>query len=207
MNNYFQRRREKPTFFNDLEAIRVIELGLPEENAVLEFLYRTTSTSLCPYILSNHGSRDDAEDVLQDAIIIFYEKVKSQDFRLQTTIAGYIYAVGRYMWLNTLRKRKLEILVSDRSLGDVEVPTLEIEVYKTNVPEYTQMLLDKLHNGCKKILIDSIYKKIPMKEIAKTYGLKNEQIARNKKYKCLKSLRNIIEKSPYFSRLLTEIDS
>ena len=52
----------------------------------------------------------DTGDVFQGAIIIFYKKGKSKKFRLQTTIAGYIYTVGHYMWLNKLRKRKLEVL-------------------------------------------------------------------------------------------------
>ena len=44
-----------------------------------------------------------------------------------------------------------------------------------------------------------------MQEIALLNDLKNEQVARNKKSKCLKKLRSIIEATPYFKNALKHI--
>ncbi len=204
MNAYFSKRKIKKASYSDLEILNAIRNTL-EEDRVLEFLYASVKNSLYPFILSNNGSTDDADDVLQDAIIVFYEKVKSKEFRLQTTIAGYIFTVGKYIWLNKLKKQKKETPLSNENIEDIGIAHIDIEQYAIDISEYTKAILDSMQEGCKKILIDSIYKKMSMNEIAIKYGFKNEQVARNKKHKCLKSLRINIEKSSYFSKILKEI--
>lgn len=204
MNIYFSKRRIKKASYSDLEILNAIKEAL-DEDSVLEFLYVSVKDSLFPFILSNNGTADDADDILQDAIIVFYEKAKSQEFRLQTTIVGYIYTVGKYIWLNKLKKQKKKVPLSNENIEDIDISYLDIESHSIDISEFTKTILGTMKEGCRKILIDSIYKKMSMKEIAMEYGLKNEQIARNKKHKCLKSLRVIIEKSSYFSRILKEI--
>ncbi len=205
MKNYFLKKRVTRDSFSDQEVLDVLVGSLVEEDDVLKFLYATVKRSLFPFVRSNQGTLDDANDILQDAIIVFYEKVKSREFRLQTTISGYIYTVGKYMWLNRLKILSKETSFSDKEIDNMEAVSVNVDMCENNLSTYTEMLLEKMRKGCKQILIDSIYKKMSMKEIATAYGLKSDQIARNKKHKCLKNLRTMIENSPYYLSILNEI--
>ena len=55
---------------------------------------------------------------------------------------------------------------------------------------------------CKYILIESIYHNRPMKEIALEGNFSNEQIVRNKKYKCLKKLRELMVARPGLLKII-----
>ena len=57
-------------------------------------------------ILSKGGSKEDAKDVFQEALIIFYEKVCNTEFKLTSAIGTYLYSVCRFLWKDELIKRK-----------------------------------------------------------------------------------------------------
>lgn len=46
-------------------------------------------------ILSNGGSKSDAEDLFQEALIIFYEKVQQSNFELRSSISTYLQILRR----------------------------------------------------------------------------------------------------------------
>ncbi len=148
-----------------------------------------------------------ADDILQDAIIVWYEKVKNQKFELQTTISGYIYTVGKYIWYNRQRKNKRIVpnALQEAMMKEEGFTEEDFELFHVDKTNLVEQLLEEVGTSCKKILIESIYMKNSMQEIAISNNLKNEQVARNKKSKCLQKLRKIIEASPYFKNVLKHL--
>lgn len=63
-------------------------------------------------------------------------------------------------------------------------------------------VLNLLGESCKKILIESIYHNASMKEIAESGNFSSEQIVRNKKYKCIKKLKELIAERPSLMKIL-----
>jgi DNA-directed RNA polymerase specialized sigma subunit len=57
-------------------------------------------------------------------------------------------------------------------------------------------LLERMGETCKQILTLFYYDDLSMKEILKQVNYENEQVLRNKKYKCLKELTSTIQQSP-----------
>ncbi len=174
------------------------------EFQVLKYLYATVDVPLRDFIIANNGDNSIADDILQDAIIVWYEKVKNQEFKLQTTITGYIYTVGKYIWYNKLRKEK-KIVQGEVALNETDIIEEDFELFQIDKTSFVEELLEEIGAPCKKILIESIYMKNSMQEIAVLNNLKNEQVARNKKSKCLKKLRSIIAATPYFKNALKHI--
>ena len=174
----------------------------------MKYLYAAIDASLRKFILSNGGDNATADHIIQDAIIVCYEKIKNQEFRLQTTITGYIYTVGKYMWYNKQRKEKriLKNVSQDTDYNDTHIIEEDFELFDVDKTKLVNELLEHVGPSCKKILIESIYMKKAMQEIAVSNDLKNEQVARNKKSKCLKKLRKIIEASSYFSSVIKHIE-
>ena len=71
----------------------------------------------------------------------------------------------------------------------------------------TQLMnvVDSLGDGCKKILLAFYFDNLAMKDILKTTDYENEQVVRNKKYKCLKQLEQMIARQPNLAKNLQSI--
>ena len=158
------------------------------------------------FILNNGGTTADADDVIQDAIIICYEKIKNEEFKLQTTVIGYIYVVGKYTWYNKQRRERKFLRSPLDIVSEENIEEIEFELFNIEKTVIVEELLEQIGASCKKILIESIYKKIPMREIAMLNNLKNEQVARNKKSKCLQGLRKVVSNSTYFKKVFKYIE-
>ena len=58
------------------------------------------------------------------------------------------------------------------------------------------VLFDSLGVGCKQVLTLFYYENLSAKEIVERTGYENEQNVRNRKYKCLKELTDLVQSSP-----------
>ena len=56
-------------------------------------------------ITTRGGSKQDARDVFQDALLIFCKKVWEGNFKLTSKIDTYLYSVCYNIWRNELEKR------------------------------------------------------------------------------------------------------
>lgn len=63
-------------------------------------------------------------------------------------------------------------------------------------------ILDALGDQCRKILVESIYYNVSMKEIAAQENYSSEQVVRNKKYKCIQKLKALLAENPALINIL-----
>ena len=66
-------------------------------------------------------------------------------------------------------------------------------------------LMDELGETCKRILLMFYYEDLSMKEMLQQLNYENEQIVRNKKYKCLKQLEKMISDNPSLKQTLKNL--
>jgi DNA-directed RNA polymerase specialized sigma subunit len=66
-------------------------------------------------------------------------------------------------------------------------------------------LVGDLGDTCKKILVAFYYENLSMKEILQQSEYENEQVVRNKKYKCLKQLEQMLVSKPGLANNLKSI--
>lgn len=191
--------------FTDQEIIEGLEGSDELEDSILKYLYASCYPKVKKYILSKGGNNVEAKDVFQDSIIVFYQKVKAKKFQAKAKISTYLITLARNMWVN--RKKRLKKI---SSLDDLEKSVSNDElaidqIIETERNEFAIELLQGLSEDCRKILNLSIFKKLSMKRISVIMDFQNEQVARNKKSKCLKYLKNSIQKSAHLSHLFNEL--
>jgi RNA polymerase sigma factor (sigma-70 family) len=139
-------------------------------------------------ILSSGGTAEEAEDVFQEALIIFYKKAIHPEFRLTASISTYVYSVARFLWKDELKKKGLKY-------GSEEVENLKFEseleeiAQKEKKFQVMEEALKSIGEKCLMILQLFYYKGFSMKEIARQVDLKSEKVAKNQKYKCLERAR------------------
>jgi len=68
-------------------------------------------------------------------------------------------------------------------------------------------LLQELGESCKKILELFYYENLSMKEIVSQMHYENEQVVRNKKYKCLQQLTDKMKQNPLAAKQINELIS
>ena len=137
-------------------------------------------------ILSKGGYKEDAKDVFQEALIIFYEKVCNTKFNLTSAIGTYLYSVSSFLWKDQhlKRKRKQSVIV-DFEFTSEEAAEFQEAIEREEKFKKIEQVLAQIGEKCLQILTLFYYNGLTMKAIATKVGLKSEKIAKNQKYKCL----------------------
>jgi RNA polymerase sigma factor (sigma-70 family) len=142
------------------------------------------------YILNNSGSKEDAKDVFQNALLVFYQKVKSPDFELTAKLSTYLYSICKNTWLKTLRTRKGTSEIDESILHIIEEE--EHKVNETGIVTYIQEKLSEMGDPCQSLIVFHEFHKMKWEAIAEKMNYATAHAARNQKYKCLVRLRKMI---------------
>lgn len=160
-----------------------------KEDRALEYVYRKYHSSVCRVVLKLGAVQQDAEDIFQESVIILYENVRAGKFQEKSSLGTYLTSIAKYRWLKKLRKAQRleqEIKETTDSFWDAE----DFWIAREEQEGLVTSLLQNMGETCLKVLTNFYYKCLSMKAIANLMGFKNEQVARNKKSKCLKALRD-----------------
>ena len=159
------------------------------ENEALQAIYVQVYPKVERFVSKSGGSSEESYDVFQDAILIFFKHVTEGRFREESSISTYIQVICRNLWYEQIRKsRRMQAYRPD-----------EEEAYEINEDDLLALksthsiekLLKKLGDECQQVLKLFYFEKKRMTEIQSHFGLSSEQVAKNKKYKCLKKLTDL----------------
>lgn len=160
------------------------------DEKMLRQVYRQHYQMVVNLVINNGGSLQEAKDVYQEVIIIFYEKVKEVDFELKCRIKTFLYSVARRLWLKQLqRKNRFTSNLSDTE----EYEEVAWEEVGKKEDQYNAMhaALESIGEPCRSILKDFYMNNQSMEEITEKFGYTNADNAKNQKYKCLKRLKKV----------------
>ena len=189
--------------FPDPELVANLRAGQRMDETI-KALYRNNFESLSWYVMNNSGNREDAEDVFQEVVISFIDLVQKDKFRGESTVKTFLYSLNRHIWLNELKKRGRTLAREEKFGKGQEQVTLDASHFIADREQKDQLvkLVEELGEVCKKILLLFYYENLSMKEILETMHYENEQVVRNKKYKCLKQLELMLNEKPHLKQTL-----
>jgi RNA polymerase sigma factor (sigma-70 family) len=192
--------------YTDAELVEAIREGQSLNKAIL-FIYQQYAVSTSSFIINYGGSEQDADDVFQETVVSFIDVVKKGKYRMEASVKTFLVSVARNIWFNELKKRersghreKIFEYGRDQKEQDISHQIGDLEK-KRQLRE----LVHNLGEPCKKILMLFYYENLSMKEIVGHLPYENEQVVRNKKYKCLQALTGLIKENPYIARQMSEI--
>lgn len=141
------------------------------------------------HIKSRGGSNDDAQDIFQEALIIFLKKVDDDTFELTSSINTYIFGVSRFLWNNAMRKNNPEMNASSYDeVAETEIETEELLYQELLYRKAEQALMD-IGEKCTRLLQLFYVEMLSMKAIASQLNYNSQKVASNAKYKCLERAR------------------
>jgi len=162
-----------------------------DDDRALSELYKIHYPMVAHFILSNSGTQDEAKDIFQETVLIFYEKIKDGSLTLTCQIKTYLYSVCRRLWLKKLaEKNRFSGVIDSENFISLET---EAELPEETEEKYAVMerAMNMLGEPCRTLLEDFYIKASSMQDITEKFGYTNADNAKNQKYKCLMRLKKM----------------
>ncbi|MDH5602958.1 MAG: RNA polymerase sigma factor [Cyclobacteriaceae bacterium] len=184
--SYEYKRRD---VMNEKEVFERICQG---DEKALEYLYKKYYRMMTKLVISNNGTEQEAKDIYQDALLVFWQKAISKNLVLTSKISTYIYSICQNLWRKELERKKRH---TNESGDSFEFQDIE----KKEKARIMLECIDNLGETCKKVLMYYYYDGMSMQDIAEKLGFANTNTAKTKKYKCKQKLDHLV-KSLYTER-------
>lgn len=171
------------SFFRDTEIIEKIKRG---DESALDYLYKKNFKMMLNLIVKNNGTEEEAKDIFQDALIVFWQKTISGDLVMTSKISTYLYSICQNLWRKELERK------SRHSNEEAEISE-NVDYEKNEKVKAIHDCLNELGESCKKILSYYYFEELSMVDIAEKMGFANADTAKTKKYKCKQELDKMIK--------------
>ncbi|WP_166926438.1 RNA polymerase sigma factor [Flavobacterium poyangense] len=177
--------------------------GLAANNStIIQEIYKKFVPKVVFYIRNNSGNQDQAQDVVQEIMILLFNQAKANILQLTCPFDAYFFLLCKRKWLNELKKSANKGVTINEDAGSISESAHEL-VEQTREFDEKQQLFDamfqKLGDKCQELLKLSFTVK-SMEEVAEklnvTYGY-----VRKKKSLCIGQLTQWIQENKNFKSL------
>ena len=169
-----------------MKDIEVLDRLANGEEEVLDYLYKKHYRMMVNVVLRNNGSEEEAKDIYQEALVVFWQKAVSKNLVLTSKISTYLYSICQNLWRKELDRKSR--LTNEEKDG---------EYFQSHESDENRKIvlscIEELGDTCKKILMFYYFDGMSMGDIAKKLNFANTDTAKTKKYKCKKRLDNLIK--------------
>jgi len=190
----------KPPSNNDLiKGIR------HHDSAILEYVYETHYPIIEGYITHNQGTREQAMDIFQDAMIIVYKRIRSGDLVLSCKFSTFLYAICKNIWIQERKKHLQRAEKLRRHTLEVHDPgPADDPLLQDHLTDLFNKHFEALSKDCQKIL-SMYFNNFSIEDIRAAMNYKDLHHTADRKYRCKKSLIKRIVNDPLFKRLKNEL--
>ena len=174
-----------------------------KNSIALEHLYKSIFPKVRRYITRNSGSRDDAFDIFQDAIVILCKQLQNGRYDESADVAGFIYTVSRNLWINKAKREKRKINIP--STGGIDIPD-EFD-FTTGIKfsldeKLYQQIIRELGKKCYELLKLALYYDKTNEEILSEMRFSTLNAVKTQKYKCKQKMIGLMETHSYLKEMV-----
>ncbi len=180
---------------SDLALLLDLKKG---KEAAFRYCYSEYLSMVKSWLIKNGCSGEDADDLFQEALLVLFDKVKKDDFELNSKLSTYLLSVAKYMMYNKNRKQRGNEKISLDYVSEMEAEHVEedIQYFEQQEKLYDNLesALIELGSPCKEILEAYYMDSMTMQDISELMSYTNANNAKTQKYKCLNRLKKIFRK-------------
>lgn len=150
------------------------------------------------YIQQNNGTTAQAKDIYQEAFIAVWQQIKEDKFipEKNDSLNGYLVKIAKNKWIDYLRSKEYQLKKPIPQGMDIE----EEQEKNTEAAQEEELrlqnmtiALSQLETPCREVLTHFYFYKKSLGEIAAYFEI-DEASAKNKKYRCMQKLKQILLK-------------
>lgn len=153
-------------------------------------MYRETFPAVARFVATHGGSADDAKDIFQDALIIYYELTTERRSTIQVSDSAYLLGIAKHVWIRKYKRGKVTV-----SLDHLEQTIQLPEDYFKQHDQSLLTLLEHAGKKCLDLMRAFYYDRIPLNEISKSFGFSGVRSATVQKFKCIEKMRTIVKEN------------
>ena len=177
------------------EDARILDQIRKGNESALVTLYEANAKPVATFISRNRGTQDDADDMLQESLVVLWERVRAGRYEHTAKISTFIFATVKNMWLRRLARTRREVVTD---MANDPTPSNETSILDNLIEteEATQVAsaLNSLGDPCRKLLFLYYWEELAMEEIAAQMGFANADTVKSKKYQCKKALEKLLRR-------------
>lgn len=170
------------------------QIHLPQD---LRIIYKDYRIPFLKWIQGKFPmSEDDAEDIFQNAVVIFYDKVTTGKLtELYSGIKTYLFGIGQNLAYDYLRAQRRKVHEPEEILFRhvVDDSDQEDKMQFEEDLRRAMQALDLLGEPCKSILQLFYFEHQPLEAICQCMNYKSKGSIKVQKCKCLQRLRKLME--------------
>ena len=187
----------------DAVIIQKLQSSNPtDNNDAFFFLYDQMHPKFTAYLQKRGGKEVDAEDLLQEGLIVLYKMAKQNRLGDVKNIQSYFFTICKNFWLNQHRKLNREEEMNEFVNEIGEEPAVLDHLMEKERTQILDGILKTIGEDCRTVLILFYYERKSIKEILLETHYASEAAVKNKKSKCMKSLRELFQNSPELQKLI-----
>jgi RNA polymerase sigma factor (sigma-70 family) len=172
------------------------------DSVVIQSIYKKFVPKVVSYIRNNSGDEDQAQDVIQEVLILLFNQAKTQQLQLTCPFDAYFFLLCKRRWLNEIKKSSNKGVTIKEEFTSIHESADEMVLQTEHFDEKQQLydlMFQKLGEKCQELLKLSFTLR-SMEEVAEklsvTYGY-----VRKKKSLCVGQLTQWIQETNRFKSL------
>jgi len=154
--------------------------------AFFEALYEDAFPAAARFVHRMGGNLEDARDIFQDALVLFYESLTAKKVHVEISHKAYLLGICKHLWIRKTKARSNEVHLEEWEKC-LNVPDLNEAHPSANK---LLALLELAGQKCLNLLKSFYYDRLSIPQIASSFGFGSERSATVQKYKCLEKVRN-----------------
>ncbi len=180
---------------------RYFEALISGQSRKIEKIYQDFYPRIEDYIKGNSGTRDDAQDIFQKALVQIAVRHRNEPFEIQGDFKNYLFVVCQNLWRRHLKTSKTTIRVDNEYFS--RMSTSEDESRALTEQKRFELFIEKLgvlSSNCSRVL-ELYFSKIAYSEIVTEMGYSTETVARQRVFKCKNQLIRLILSDSRYNQL------
>ncbi len=162
-------------------------LTVEMREAFFTALYKKAFPAVGRHVARMGGSLEEAQDIFQDTLVIYYEKVTSEHADIVVNEKAYLLGIAKKLWLQHYKAGS-----KNQPLDD-----MDLRVAADERPDTGKLLhyLETAGKKCMELLKAYYYDGATVSDVAIQFGYGGIHSATVAKYKCLEKVRETVKKN------------
>lgn len=156
-------------------------------------LYQQAFPLVARYVAKMGGSFDEAKDIFQDALVLYYEKVEVSGLALKYSEKSYLFGIAKHLWVKRYKENGNHISIDLEGSAFMSVIDLTDAAYKEVSKLKLMNLLERTGQKCMQLLSAFYYEKLDMETLAGRFGFAGARSATAQKFKCLEKVKAMVK--------------
>ncbi|HMQ47060.1 MAG TPA: sigma-70 family RNA polymerase sigma factor [Saprospiraceae bacterium] len=185
----------------DSEDAKLLQGLLSGDKATIEKIYQSYFKGISSYVGQNNGTEEDARDIFQEGMMVFFQLARKDDFILTSSFYTLLYAICKRLWLKKIKKSQKEMVTFYDTDEYISIQPFGDHIEEEERYNLYRKYFNQLPNSCKRLL-QLFFQKVSMEQISGIMGFSSVAYAKKRKYQCKEKLIEQIQQDDLYQELL-----